>query len=101
MKRFKNIVFIAEREDGLQAAFELRRHTGGGPGRDGNPRQSGCTRPDHRQHGGRRATRNADGRTGGKAQWFCFTACPVTHCEFLSHASDQATVTVPLRKYGL
>jgi hypothetical protein len=47
MKRFKNILSIADREDGLQAAFELRRHTKGGAGRDGNPRQSGCTRPDH------------------------------------------------------
>ena len=34
MKRFKNILFIADCGDGLQAAFELRRHTGGGPGRD-------------------------------------------------------------------
>jgi hypothetical protein len=38
MKRFKNILSIADREDGLQAAFELRRHTKGGAGRDGNPR---------------------------------------------------------------
>ena len=69
MKRFKNILFIADREDGLQAAFELRRHTEGGP----------C----------------------GKTHWFCFTGCPVTQCEFLFHASDRATVTVPLRKYDL
>ena len=69
MKRFKNILFIADGEDGLQAAFELRRHTEGG--------------------------------TDGKAQWFCFTGCPVTHCESSSHASDQATVTVPLCKYDL
>lgn len=70
MKHFKNILFIADGEDGLQVTFELRRHRGGGSDRAGDPRQSGCTRPYHRELGRRRAARNADGHTAVKPSGF-------------------------------